>query len=110
MCAGERAIEKIGIVLEPRELLVDRGLLRFIEHETGAHPVIQVVVVLAVVMLPFARHRDRGGARIRGRLERGLWGRSGPLDRDAGSRRSGRGRAGAGRQEQGQCQGAAAGK
>jgi hypothetical protein len=50
-------------VLEPGELLIDGRLLHLVEGEAGAHAIEQIVVVLAVVVLPFARHaRARAGA------------------------------------------------
>ena len=60
LTALEDALQVFRIVLEPGELLVDRRLLHFFEREAGAHAVEQIVVVLAVVMLPFARHGERG--------------------------------------------------
>ena len=62
--ALEYPLQIIRVVLEPGELLIDRRLLHLVEGEAGAHAVEQIVVVLAVVMLPFARHGERGrGAR-----------------------------------------------
>ena len=60
LAALKDALEVFRIVLEPRELLVDGRFLDFIESESGAHAVEQIVIVFAVVMLPFARHGERG--------------------------------------------------
>jgi hypothetical protein len=62
LTALEHALEIIRVVLEPGELGVDRGFLHLVQGEAGAHAVEQIVVVLAVVMLPFARHGERGVA------------------------------------------------
>ena len=64
LAALEYPLEVVGVVLEPGELRIDRRLLDFIEGEAGAHAIEQIVVVLAVVMLPFARHGE-GGRRAR---------------------------------------------
>src|SRR6202011_5700551 len=70
LAALEYPLQILGIVFEPRELLIDRRLLHLIERKSGAHSIEQIVVVLAVVMLPFARHgqqwwRTRPGQRRR---------------------------------------------
>ena len=67
--ALKRALEVIRVVLEPAQLLIDGGLLSLFEHEACAHAIEQVVVVLAVVMLPFLWHCDRRRRRSR-RIER----------------------------------------
>ena len=56
--ALKATLEIIRIVLEPGELLIDGRLLNLIERKAGAHPVEQIVVVLALLMLPFARHGE----------------------------------------------------
>ena len=58
LCALKAALEIIRIVLEPGELLIDRGLLHLIEGEAGPHPIEQIVVILALLLPPFPRQRE----------------------------------------------------
>ena len=104
LTALEDALQIFRIVLEPRELLIDRRFLHFIEHKSGAHAVEQIVIVFAVVMLPFPRHGERGRGsrrrvgRIGGRRARFRAGRGRQLD--ALARRGRLMRAGAEQQRQ----------
>jgi hypothetical protein len=62
--------------------LIDRRFLHLIEGETGAHAVEQIVVILAIVMLPLARHGERGRRACAGGIRR----RDGRIRRGRGHR------------------------